>query len=170
MAVGYLPKTVTKDKLFETAKERFQSWAKMYADPDTSAEYMYEDMSASCYCGCPSDDFPNECRDETITYQYKDGSCSFTVDDIEVEVVDLRDMRKDNVCGFERYYDICIPAISYTDKDGDVQLHPIPNCWLYGSTTADFDANEEVHPQFIEAAREYIKQHNITPSMQKYLE
>ena len=170
MAVGYLPKAITKDKLFETAKERFQSWAKMYADPNESAEDMYEDMSASCYSGDPESDFPDECRDETIRYQYKDGGCSFMIDGIEVEVLDLREMRKDNTVGFERYYDICIPAISYTDKDGDVQLHPIPNCWLYGSTTADFNEGEEVHPQFIKAAREYIKQHNITPDMQKYLE
>lgn len=170
MAVGYLPKSVTKDKLFERAKERFQSWAKMYSDPDTSIEYMYEDMSASCYSCDPEYDFPDECCDETIRYQYKDGSCSFMIDDIEVEVLDLRDMRKDSTVGFERYSDICIPAISYTDKDGDIQLHPIPNCWLYGSTSSDFDVGEEVHPQFIEAAREYIKQHNITPDMQKYLE
>lgn len=169
MAIGYLPKTVTKDKLFERATERFKSWAKLYADTDISAEYMYEDMSASCYSGDPESDFPDECRAETIRYQYKDGGCSFTVDGIEVEVVDLRDMRKDKVCGLEKYYDVCIPAISYTE-DGNTTLHPIPNCWLYGSTSSEFNEGKEVHPQFINAAREYIKQHGITPNEQMYLE
>ena len=58
MSIGYLPETITKEILFERAQERFHSWAKMYGDPNVSATYMYEDMSASCYCGCPADDFP----------------------------------------------------------------------------------------------------------------
>lgn len=58
MSVNYLPNTVTKEMLFKKAQERFQSWAKLYGDPDISAQYLYEDMSASCYCGCPADDFP----------------------------------------------------------------------------------------------------------------
>jgi hypothetical protein len=58
MSTGYLPESITKDILFERAQERFQSWAKMYGDPNTSAQWMYEDMSASCYCGAPQDDFP----------------------------------------------------------------------------------------------------------------
>ena len=58
MSVGYFPESITKDVLFERAKERFLSWSKMYCDPNVSATYMYEDMSASCYCGAPRDDFP----------------------------------------------------------------------------------------------------------------
>lgn len=58
MSIGCLPESITKDVLFKKAQERFQSWAKMYGDPNISATYMYEDMSASCYCGAPQDDFP----------------------------------------------------------------------------------------------------------------
>lgn len=168
MATSYLPKTVTKDVLFKRAQERFQSWAVMFADPNTSTQYMYEDMSCSCYSGCPADDFPDEVKaeqDSTIKYQYKDGNCSFMVDGIEVEVLDLRDMRKDPSIGFARYSDVCIPSISYNEGGAYIH-HPIPNAWLYGSTSEEFEEGREVHPEFIEAAREYIKQHKITKEMQ----
>ena len=173
MAVRYLPEQITKDILFKRAQERFQSWAKMYGDPNTSAQYMYEDMSASCYCGCPADDFQEivgpKKEDTTIRYQYKDGNCSFMIDSIEVEVLDLREMRDDPSIGFARYSDVCIPVISY-NEDGACMHHPIPNAWLYGSTSADFDVGKPVHKEFIDAAREYIKEHKITPELQKYLE
>ena len=60
MSTCYLPKSITKDVLFKRAQARFQEWVKMYADPDTSAQWMYEDMSALCYCGDPKDDFPDD--------------------------------------------------------------------------------------------------------------
>lgn len=173
MAVSILPKAITKGILFKVAQERFQEWAKLYADPDVSAQRMYEDMSCSCYCGCPADDFPDDVKDEQnsiIRYQYRNGMCFFTVDDIEVEVLDLRDMREDPTVGMARYSDVCIPSISYTDPDGNFMHHPISNAWLYGSTSDSFDEGKPVHKEFIEAAREYIKEHNITPELQKYLE
>lgn len=174
MSTSYLPEQITKDILFERAQERFQSWAKMYGDPNVTAQYMYEDMSCSCYCGCPNDDFQEiigpKKEDTTIRYQYKGGMCFFMIDGIEVEVLDLRDMREDPTVGMARYSDVCIPSISYTDSDGNFIHHPIPNAWLYGSTSDDFDEGHEVQPEFIDAAREYIKEHNITPELQKYLE
>lgn len=173
MSTNYLPKTVTKDVLFERAELRFRSWAQMYGDPNITASYMYEDMSASCFCGCPADDFPDEIKaeqDSVIRYQYKNGACFFMIDGIEVEVLALRDMREDPSIGFERYSDVCVPSISYTDTDGNFIHHPIPNAWLYGSTSSEFEEGKPVHDEFIKAARDYIKEHNITPELQKYLE
>ena len=170
MSTDYLPKTVTKDVLFKRAQERFQEWCKMYANPDTSAQWMYEDMSCSCYSGCPTDDFPDEVKaeqDSIIRYQYRDGECFFTIDDIEVEVQDLRSMRESSRVNKETYADICVLTISYNDDDGMYMYHVIPNVWLYGSTSHDFDAWHEVHPEFIKAAREYIKEHNIKKEMQE---
>lgn len=175
MPISILPKTVTKDVLFKKAQERFQDWAKMYADNNVSVQWMYEDMCASSFCGCPADDFPDEVKaeqDSTIRYQYKDGACFFMVDDIEVEVLDLRDMREDPSIGFARYSDVCIPAINYTDDDGtgSCMHHPIPDTWLYGSTSSEFNEGKPVHPEFIEAAKDFIKMRHITKEMQKYLE
>lgn len=169
MSTSYLPKAITKEVLFKRAQERFQEWCKMYGDPNVSAQWMYEDMAASCYCGCPADDFPDEVKaeqDSVIRYQYKDGGCFFIIDGIEVMVLDLRDMRKDPSLGEARYADICIPVIHY--DDGDIRMdRPIPNTWLYGSTSAEFEEGMPVHKEFLDAAREYIKEHNITKEMQE---
>ena len=172
MSTNYLPEQITKEVLFERAQERFQSWVRIYADPTKTAQWMYEDMSASCFCGCPADDFPEIVgpKKEVLVYQYRNGMCFFMVDGIEVDVLDLRDMREDPTVGMARYSDVCIPSISYTDTDGNFIHHPIPNAWLYGSTSDSFDEGKPVHKEFIEAAREYIKEHNITPELQKYLE
>lgn len=64
MSIGYLPESITKEVLFEKAQKRFQDWVLMYRDPGISATYMYEDMSASCYCGAPQDDFPEAFKAE----------------------------------------------------------------------------------------------------------
>ena len=166
----YLPEQITKDVLFKRAQERFQEWVKMYADPDTSAQWMYEDMAASCYCGCPADDFPDEVKaeqDSVIRYQYKDGMCFFMLDGIEIEVMDLRSMRISPRVNKETYADVCVITISYTDEDGMYIYHVVPDAWLYGSTSNDFDEGCEVHPEFINAARDYIKIHHITKEMQE---
>ena len=70
MSVGYLPESITKEVLFEKAKERFLSWSKMFTDPNVSATYMYEDMSASCYCGAPQDDFPEAFKEKPTLESY----------------------------------------------------------------------------------------------------
>lgn len=170
MAVSYLPKTITKDVLFKRARERFQELCQIYADPTKTAQWMYEDMSCSCYCGCPADDFPDDVKaeqDSIIRYQYKDGGCFFIIDGIEVEVLDLRSMRESSRMNKETYADVCVPVISYTDPDGIYMYHIIPNAWLYGSTSSEFDERQEVHPEFINAAREYINEHSITKEMQE---
>lgn len=168
MAINYLPEEITKEELFKYAQNRFQHWVKMYADPNTSTQYMYEDMCCSIFSGEIAFDFPNLKQDDTIRYQYKDGSCYFIVDGIEVSVYDLRSMRESPRVSKETYVDVCIPCISYADDNGNFIDHPIPNAWLYGSTSNDFDEGKEVHPEFINAAREYIKEHNITKEMQEY--
>lgn len=172
MAISYLPKTVTKEVLFKKAQERFQEWARMYTDTDVSAQYMYEDMSCSCYSGCPADDFPEEYKaeqDSTIKYQYEDGNCSFMIDGIEVEVQDLRSMRESPRVGKELYADVCVITISYNDDDM-FMCHVVPDTWLYGSTSCEFNEGMPVHDEFIKAAREYIKEHNITKEMQEVKE
>ena len=76
MSVSCLPESITKDVLFKIAQERFQDWAIMFTDPSVSATYMYEDMSASCYCGAPQDDFPEAFKEtpeiSDNKFKYKD--------------------------------------------------------------------------------------------------
>lgn len=119
---------------------------------------------ASLYGG--EDDMPVE-KDDAIRYQYRDGMCFFMIDNIEIEVQDLRGMRESPRVGKELYADICIPTISYVESDGMYIQHVIPNAWLYGSTSDEFNEGHVVHPEFINAAREYIKEHDITSEMQE---
>ena len=93
MSVGHIPAAITKTTLFERARERFLEWSKMYTDPNVSVEYMYEDMSASCYCGCPADDFPEAFEAESKKeepvkisdneFKYRDIVFRITRDDID---------------------------------------------------------------------------------------
>lgn len=170
MAVKDLPNVITKETLFKRAQEKFQSWAKMYGDPNISLQQMYEDMSCSCYSGRPADDFPADVKAEqgsVIRYQYNDGSCFFIVDDIKVEVQDLRGMRVSTRIGEEAYADICVLTISHTTSDSILMNHVVPYAWLYGSSSEYFDEGKPVHKRFIEAARDYISVHKLTKEMQE---
>lgn len=170
MAISKLPRTITKLDLFEEAQRRFQKWVDMYADSYTSIEQMYDDMSCSSYSGDPAYDFPDSVKamqDSIIRYQYKNGSCYFIIDGIEVEVFDLRSMRRSPLIDKESYVDVCILTISYTDSNGYYMYHVVPNALLYGSTSEDFDEGAKVHQEFIDAARAYIKEHSITKEMQE---
>ena len=106
-------------------------------------------------------------RSVPIKYRYRNGACSFMIDGIEIIVLDCRDMRKDPSINLERYSDVCILSVSYRDESDCFLRHIIPNTWLYGSTSSKFDEGQEVHPEFINAAREYIKEHAITKEMQE---
>ena len=172
MATSILPKTITKDVLFKRAQERFQEWCKVYADPSKTTQWMYEDMSCSCYCGCPADDFPDDVKaeqDSIIRYLYKDGECFFMIDGIEVEVLDLRSMRESPRVNKETYVDACVLSISYIEE-GSCLLHLLPDTWLYGSTSSDFDVGKPVHGLFIKAARDFININHITKEMQEVQE
>ena len=171
MATSKLPRTITKSDLLDKAQGRFREWIDMYADSYISIEQMYEDMSCSIYTGDPAWDFPDNAKtvqDSDIRYHYKyDGNCYFIVDGIEIEVYDLRSMREAQYAGKETYTDVCVLFISYTDSDGNLMGHLIPDAWLYGSTSKAFEEGAKVHQGFIDVARKYIKKHSVTKEMQE---
>jgi hypothetical protein len=151
-------------QIMADATERYQSIIK-----ECTGEQNYNNLvgltCASLYGG---EDTMPKVVDDTIHYQYKDGMCFFMVDGIEIEVQDLRSMRVSPRIGKELYSDVCVLTVSYKDTDDMFiyMCHVIPDTWLYGSTSDDFAEGAEVQPEFINAAREYIKQHNITKEMQ----
>jgi len=88
MNTGYLPKAITKDVLFDKARERFNEWFKMFTDPSVSVQWMYNDMSASCYCGNPADDFPDDFKQAPVKisdneFRYRDITFRITRDGID---------------------------------------------------------------------------------------
>ena len=64
---------LTKEELFKKAQERFSSWAKMYSNPEVTAQQMYEDMSCSCYSGSQADDFKTDkpVLDQDLCFSYR---------------------------------------------------------------------------------------------------
>ena len=64
---------LTKEELFKKAQERFNSWAKMYSNPEVTAQQMYEDMTCSCYTECQADNFKadNPVLDQDFRFSYK---------------------------------------------------------------------------------------------------
>ena len=64
---------LTKEELFKKAQEKFSSWAKMYSNPEVTAQQMYEDMTCSCYSGSQADDFKTDkpVLDKDFCFSYK---------------------------------------------------------------------------------------------------
>ena len=98
------------------------------------------------------------------TYKNRDngcagGNCTFYIDGVEFAVADLREMRKDPSICTERYYDICVVVIDFMDDDGMMQYHILPHTYLHGSSTSEFNQNKPVHDAFVNAAKQFIKEH-----------
>ena len=64
---------LTKEELFKKAQERFSSWAKMYSNPEVTAQQMYEDMTCPCYPGSKADNFKanKPVLDQYFCFSYK---------------------------------------------------------------------------------------------------
>lgn len=65
---------MTKEELFNKAQERFNSWAKMYSDPNVTVQQMYEDMTCSCYSGGMEDDLSTNSKpvlDPDLCFSYR---------------------------------------------------------------------------------------------------
>lgn len=127
--------TITKDKLFEKAQERFQSWAKMYSDPSVSIQSMYEDMACSVFSGYPDDDFSDEqpvLKDNFLFeykgYQFELSSCTLAT-------------RKEQMLGIttENFTDR-FPHGVFTDRyvcwmwrPNKSEMYLVPQAWSWGA-------------------------------------
>lgn len=120
---------LTKEELFKKAQERFSSWAKMYSDPNVSAQQMYEDMASSCYSGCMKDDSKNvPILDEALCFRYKGydfelSSCNFIT--CKEQIIDTTDEN------FRERF----PHGVFTDRYV---------CWMYGHKDCVGHTKEEV--------------------------
>lgn len=71
--ITQLDAKLTKEELFKKAQERFNSWAKMYSNPEVTVQQMYEDMTCSCYPGNVTDDSKTDkpVLDQNFCFSYK---------------------------------------------------------------------------------------------------
>lgn len=122
---------MTKEELFNKAQERFNSWAKMYSDPNVTVQQMYEDMACSCYSGCMKDDLSTNSKpviDQDLCFKYKGydfelSSCNNII--CKDQIVGLTDENLN-----ERF-----PHGIFTDRYV---------CWMYGHKDIEGKTKEEV--------------------------
>ena len=122
--------SITKEELFNKAQERFNTWIKMYTDPNVTAEQMYEDMSCSCYSGSIELDTEGPVLDQNLCFKYKG---------YDFELSSCTNITsKDQIIGLtDENIDARFPHGIFTDRY---------ICWMYGHKDIegharyDFDA------------------------------
>lgn len=121
---------LTKEELFKKAQERFSSWAKMYSDPEVTAQQMYEDMSCSCYSGSQADDFKT---DKPVLDQ--DFCFSFKGYDFELSSCN-------NITHRRQIVDLTVENIKERFPNGIFSDRYV--CWMWGHKDCEGHTKEEV--------------------------
>ena len=120
---------LTKEELFKKAQERFSSWAKMYSNPEVTAQQMYEDMSCSCYSGSQADVFKTNkpVLDKNLSFEYK----GYTFELSSCNNITC----KDQIIGVtDENLKECFPNGIFTDRYV---------CWMFGHKNAEGLTKEE---------------------------
>ena len=120
---------LTKEELFKKAQERFSSWAKMYSNPEVTAQQMYEDMSCSCYSGSQADDFKTDkpVLDQNLCFNYKGYKFELTSCNKIINKAQIIGLTDENIK--ERF-----PNGIFSDRYV---------CWMYGHKDAEGLTKEE---------------------------
>lgn len=96
-----------------------------------------------------------EAIDDSLIYDVDEyGTCKFTVDGHEFEVLMTGCMHRDTH-GLPHTSDVAILAC-YHDEDG-MNFHLVPDGWVHCSEYNEFDAGKPVHKCLLEAAKKYVK-------------
>lgn len=166
--------SITKETLFNKAQERFNSWAKMYSDPNVTAQQMYEDMSCSCYSG----DIEADTEDERPVlnldlcfkykgYQFELSSCNIIT--TKEQMLDLTNKNIDErfphgilsdryVCWMYGHKDI----EGHTQEESDEpeywtpEIYLVPGAWSWGAGL-DLIAYVKVNPIILEAIDKFLE-------------
>lgn len=119
---------LTKEELFKKAQERFSSWAKMYSNPEVTAQQMYEDMSCSCYsAGKPV-------LDQNLSFEYKGymfelSSCNNITNKEQILGLTTENIRERFPKGIFSDKYVCW-MWSHKDSEGNTKEESdYPDCW-----------------------------------------
>ena len=120
---------LTKEELFKKAQERFSSWAKMYSNPEVTAQQMYEDMACSCYSDSQADNFKADkpVLDKNLSFEYKGYKFELSSCNSITNKEQILDVTDENFR--ERF-----PYGSFTDRYV---------CWMYGHKDCEGQTKEE---------------------------
>ena len=165
---------LTKEELFKKAQERFSSWAKMYSNPEVTAQQMYEDMTCSCYSGSQADGFKTDkpVLDQNLSFEYKGyqfelSSCNNIT--CRGQIIDVTDEnlkeRFPNGIFTDRY--VCWmyghkDAEGLTKEDSDYpicwapEVYLVPEAWSWGASD-DLNPGAEVSTIILEGIDKFLE-------------
>ena len=165
---------LTKEELFKKAQERFSSWAKMYSNPEVTAQQMYENMTCSCYSGSQADDFKTDkpVLDKNLSFEYKGykfelSSCNNIThrDDIVGLTMENLKERFPNGVLTDRY--VCW-MFGYKDAEGLTkeesdypdcwapEVYLVPEAWSWGASD-DLEPGAEVSTIILEGIDKFLE-------------
>lgn len=172
--ITQLDAKLTKEELFKKAQERFSSWAKMYSNPEVTAQQMYEDMSCSCYSGSQADDFKTDkpVLDKDLRFEYKGykfelSSCNnITCRDQIIGVTDENFREKfpygvltdRYVCWMYGHKDHLGHTKDYVDdpEDWAPSVYLVPEAWSWGASD-DLNPGAEVSTIILEGIDKFLE-------------
>ena len=164
---------LTKEELFKKAQERFSSWAKMYSNPEVTAQQMYEDMACSCYSGSQADDFKTNkpVLDQNLSFEYKGykfvlSSCNNITNKEQIIGVTDENFREQFPYGVltDRY--VCWMS-GHKDAEGLTkeadypeywapEVYLVPEAWSWGASD-DLNPGAEVSTIILEGIDKFLE-------------
>ena len=165
---------LTKEELFKKAQERFSSWAKMYSNPEVTAQQMYEDMSCSCYSGSQADDFKTNkpVLDQDFCFSYKGytfilSSCNNITCRNQIVGLTMENIKERFPHGIfsDRY--VCW-MWGHKDSEGQTkeesdytqdwapEIYLVPEAWSWGADD-DLKSGVEVNPYILEGIDKFLE-------------
>ena len=162
---------LTKEELFKKAQERFSSWAKMYSNPEVTAQQMYENMTCSCYSGDMTTD-AKPVLDRDLCFKYKGydfelSSCNnITCRDQIIDVTDenIRERFPNGifldryVCWMYGHKDHLGHTKDYVDdpEDWAPSVYLVPEAWSWGAES-DLIPGAEVTLDMLEMIDKFLE-------------
>lgn len=165
--------SITKEELFSKAQERFNSWAKMYSDPNVTVQQMYEDMFCSCYSGdIKLDTEEHPVLDIDLCFKYKDYNFELSSCNRITTKEQMLGLTNENfkqqfphgvftdryVCWMQGHKD----CDGYTKEESDdpkswiPELYLVPGAWYWGAEI-DLRVCAEVDPIILEAIDKFLE-------------
>jgi hypothetical protein len=149
---------ITKEELFSKAQERFNSWAKMYSDPNVTVQQMYEDMTCSCYSGDIKLDTEEEhpVLDQDFCFRYR--SYAFKLSSCN------NITNKEQILGLtNESFKEWFPNGVFTDRYvcwmfgyENCNVYLVPGAWSWGAES-DLRVCAEVDPIILEAIDKFLE-------------
>ena len=167
--------SLTKEKLFKKAQERFLYWAKMYSDPNVTVQQMYENMICPINIGDVAYDIATDSKpvlDYDLCFEYKGYDFEFSSCNNITRIEQIIGLTSENVksrfphgifsdryvCWMQGHKD----AEGYTKDDVDdpedwiPETYLVPGAWSWGADS-DLNPGNVVDPIILETIDKFLE-------------